>query len=545
LSHRGVRQLAYQEGPNATVSVWESEAGRSLKVNGKADASDHGDMDTQVLVGLAPAAARPHPRSAFVIGWGSGVSAGVVAAVPGMERVRAVEIEPAVLAMDRYFRHVNDSALLKPNVQVVVDDARSALQLSRDRYDIIVSEPSNPWLAGIATLYTPEFYRIARSRLADDGVFSQWIQLYQLPLPVVAGIVKNLHAVFPHVQVWFGGSSDLVVLAAPQPIAFDGAWLEALLAPGTRVGQQARDWLGVREPGDLLGHYVLGPAGLPRLLEHANLTHRDDHPQLEYVAARRFLDFPGGAILDSLIELGRAGAAEEGRTPELLARAFAARRGDPRGLQFVEAAHRADPQNTEWRTHLALVHLNGRDTTYAETTLARVLAREPGHAAALLAAGQIAAARRNRPRAEALLARALAAAGDSVQAHAWLALVRADAQDWSRAAEAARRAMAGPRRHSFRRPFPYATLGDALAAFATAGPLPLADSLVTAAIALQPGWSRLRALRASTALRGHRCEAAFDEFVELLEFGIDRPDWPGLVDNCRQERLAVRERSSS
>jgi hypothetical protein len=105
--------------------------------------------------------------------------------------------------------------------------------------------------------------------------------------------------------------------------------------------------------------------------------------------------------------------------------------------------------------------------------------------------------------------------------------------------------MAGPRRHSFRRPFPYATLGDALAAFATAGPLPLADSLVTAAIALQPGWSRLRALRASTALRGHRCEAAFDEFVELLEFGIDRPDWPGLVDNCRQERLAVRERSSS
>src|SRR5438874_2561174 len=173
LAHRGVRQLAFKEGWNATISLWESGPGRTLKVNGKADASDHGDMDTEILLGLAPAAARPGAARALVIGYGSGVTTRVLADVPGMERVRVVEIEPAVLAMSRFFLHVNDTVLARSNVSVAVDDARSALQIDRARYDVIVSEPSNPWLAGVATLYTPEFFRIVRGRLTDEGVFCQ------------------------------------------------------------------------------------------------------------------------------------------------------------------------------------------------------------------------------------------------------------------------------------------------------------------------------------------------------------------------------------
>src|SRR5207244_3036860 len=176
LAHRGSRQLMYAEGWNATVSVWDGITGRTLKVNGKADASDYGDMDTQIMVGLAPVAARPAARTAFVVGYGSGVTARVLSAVPGMQRVRVVEIEPAVLRAARYFLHVNDTVLARPNVSVVVDDARSALQLDSASYDVIASEPSNPWLAGVATLYTPEFFQVVRSRLADDGVFCQWVQ---------------------------------------------------------------------------------------------------------------------------------------------------------------------------------------------------------------------------------------------------------------------------------------------------------------------------------------------------------------------------------
>src|SRR2546426_3330390 len=225
LEHRGVRQLSFREGPNATVSVWEGETGRSLRVNGKVDASDRGDMDTQIMIGLAPGVARPGATSAFLIGQGTGVTTRVLAAAPGMTRVKVVEIEPAVLQMDSFFLRVNDSVLTRPNVHAVVDDARSALQLDRDRYDVIVSEPSNPWVAGIATLYTPEFFRIVKTRLADDGVFCQWIQLYQLPLPIVAGIVRSLREVFPYVHVWFGGTADLVVLASPRPISYDRRWL--------------------------------------------------------------------------------------------------------------------------------------------------------------------------------------------------------------------------------------------------------------------------------------------------------------------------------
>src|SRR6266481_4816400 len=97
LEHRGVRQLSFREGPNATVSVWEGETGRSLRVNGKVDASDRGDMDTQIMIGLAPIVAHPGATSAFLIGQGTGVTTRVLAAVPGMTRVKVVEIEPAVL----------------------------------------------------------------------------------------------------------------------------------------------------------------------------------------------------------------------------------------------------------------------------------------------------------------------------------------------------------------------------------------------------------------------------------------------------------------
>src|SRR2546422_11390643 len=95
LGHRGARQLAYREGRNATVSVWESGPGRSLKGNGKADASDHGDMDTEIMLGLAPVAARPQATTALVIRYRSGVTARLLADRPGSERARLGEIEPS------------------------------------------------------------------------------------------------------------------------------------------------------------------------------------------------------------------------------------------------------------------------------------------------------------------------------------------------------------------------------------------------------------------------------------------------------------------
>src|SRR5258705_1632257 len=129
LEHRGTRQLAFKEGRNTTVSVWENDAGRSLRVNGKVDASDRGDMGRQIMLGLAPVAARHGAPSVFAIGFGSGVTARVLSDVPGMTRVRVVEIEPAVLAMDTLFRHVNRDVLRRARVTAVSGRAPRALRL--------------------------------------------------------------------------------------------------------------------------------------------------------------------------------------------------------------------------------------------------------------------------------------------------------------------------------------------------------------------------------------------------------------------------------
>src|SRR5882672_2227179 len=534
LAHPGVRQLSFREGPNATVSVLEGESGRSLRVSGKVDGSDRGDMDTQVMLGLAPAVARVGATSALVIGYGTGVTAHVLAAVPGVARVKVVELEPSVIQMDSFFVGVNGSVLARPAVRVVIDDARSAFQLDRERYDVIVSEPSNPWVAGVATLYTPEFFRIARDRLSDDGVFCQWIQLYQLPLPIVAGIVRNLRAVFPHVHVWFGGSADLVVLASPRPIRYDRMWLTQLLGPGGQLKAMSHEWLSIENTDQYFGRMLLGDSGVARLMQRANLEHSDNQPRLEFVAARRFLD-PGAAasaVFDSLIQLGRGDA---GTAPFALLRILAMRRSDAGVLPYLDAAHRAQPDVVEWSLRSAGIRLALGDTAQADSLLGAVIARRGAPAPhapsdALQMRGLLAAARK-QPVAPMALREALAAGADTGQVRAALALLAARGSRWGEAASQARGAL-GAAQGTFRHPFPGEFLSQALGQIALDAPPALADSLLSFAVGRRPGSARYRELAAVAALRAGRCEDAAASFVELLDFAMQRDNGPALVREC-------------
>ena len=537
LEHRGVRQLAFREGPNATVSVWEGESGRSLRVSGKVDGSDRGDMDTQIMLGLAPAVARVGATSALVIGYGTGVTAHVLAAVPSVARVKVVELEPSVMQMDSFFVGVNGSVLARPGVRVVIDDARSAFQLDRERYDVIVSEPSNPWVAGVATLYTPEFFRIARARLSDDGVFGQWIQLYQLPLPIVAGIVRNLRTVFPHVHVWFGGSADLVVLASPRPINYDRGWLTQLLGPGGQLNAMSREWLSIDNTDQYFGRMLLGDSGVTRLIQRANLEHSDNQPRLEFVAARRFLD-PGAAadaVFDSLIQLGKGDA---GTAPFALLRILAMRRSDAGVLPYLDAARRAQPDVVEWSIRSAGIRFALGDTAQADSLLGTVIARRgaspsPAHSApsdALQMRGLLAAAR-NQPVAAMALREALAAGADTGQVRAALSLLAARGSRWGEAASQARGALSAAQ-GTFRHPFPGEFLSQALGQIALDAPPALADSLLSFAVGRRPGSARYRELAAVAALRAGRCEDAAVSFVELLDFAVQRDNGPALVRDC-------------
>jgi hypothetical protein len=293
----------------------------------------------------------------------------------------------------------------------VVDDARSALQLDRTRYDVIVSEPSNPWVAGIATLYTPEFFRIARSRLADDGIFCQWIQLYQLPLPIVAGIVRSLREVFPHVHVWFGGTSDLVVLASGRPISYDRQWVAQLLGPGGELHGLGREWLSIDSLDQYFGRMLLGDSGVTRLITRATFDHTDNRPRLEFVAARRFLD-PGAAahaVFDSLMQIG---TRDDGTSPFALLRILALRRGDPGVLPYLEGARRAQPDVAEWSVRMAGIRLAMGDTARADSLLETVLAPGRHLRSDALVMRALLAAVRSRPLATVWLREALAARPD-------------------------------------------------------------------------------------------------------------------------------------
>ena len=152
--------------------------------------------------GLLGALSHPNPRRALVIGLGTGSTAGWLGAVPSIERVDVVELEPLILEVARACAPVNHDVLNNPKVHITIGDARETLLTTRDRYDVIASEPSNPYRAGIASLFTQEYYRAAADRLTDDGVFVQWVQAYEIDTPTLRTIYATLASVFPQVETW-------------------------------------------------------------------------------------------------------------------------------------------------------------------------------------------------------------------------------------------------------------------------------------------------------------------------------------------------------
>jgi spermidine synthase len=212
--------MFYRDGINATVSVQREGGILALRVNGKTDASSYGDMSTQVLLGQLPLLFGPPAKKVLVIGYASGVTTGSVATHGSVERIDAVEIEPAIIEASRWFDDVSGKPLEDPRVHLVLDDARSYLAATRERYDVIISEPSNPWMSGVSNLFTREFFAIVKGALAPRGRLLQWVQLYSLDPPSLASIIAALHGEFAYVYGFadISGSPDLLLLAQDHPL---------------------------------------------------------------------------------------------------------------------------------------------------------------------------------------------------------------------------------------------------------------------------------------------------------------------------------------
>jgi spermidine synthase len=272
--------LVEAEGRESSIALMRNDD-LGLIVNGKSDGSARADAGTQVMAGMLAALMHSRPRTSMVIGLGTGTTAGWLAEVPSMTRVDVVELEPAIVRIARAYASVNRNALANPKVRITVGDGRERLLVSRARYDIIFSEPSNPYRAGVASLYTREFYEAARARLERGGIFAQWVQMYSIDAQTARTIYATLTSVFPNVQTWTTGPGDVVLIASADPIAFDVDTIRARQAREPFRGAIHQAWR-VESAEGLLAHCVGGESVARWFAAGATDLNTDDRPVIEF-----------------------------------------------------------------------------------------------------------------------------------------------------------------------------------------------------------------------------------------------------------------------
>lgn len=279
---RAGRLVYYREGAAATVSVRTVTGSISLAIDGKVDASNAGDMPTQRLLAHVPLLLHPAPRRVAIIGLGSGVTLGSALRHP-IERADTLEISREVVDASRFFERENHAALRDPRSRLIVGDGRTHLALGAAHYDVIISEPSNPWMAGIAALFTREFFEAARARLAPGGILCQWAHTYDISDGDLRSIVATFTSVFPDAALWLVGEGDALLIGSLSPL--EGR-LEGLHTAWARPGVAADlAEVGVHDPSALLTAFIAHGAGLRSYGEGA-IVQRDDEMKLEFSAPR-------------------------------------------------------------------------------------------------------------------------------------------------------------------------------------------------------------------------------------------------------------------
>ncbi|MBE3073131.1 MAG: hypothetical protein IMZ67_09165, partial [Acidobacteria bacterium] len=274
--------LFYEDGAAGTVTVRRVAGTTSLAIDGKVDASSGGDMLTQRLLGHLPLLLHGSPRRVAVIGLGSGVTAGAALRHP-VEQVHILEISREVVRASAFFNAENGEALADPRTRLIVGDGRTHLALTRIPYDVIISEPSNPWMAGMAALFTREFFAAARRRLAPGGLFCQWAHTYDISHADLRSIIGTFVDVFPGASLWLVGEGDILLIGSTAPV---DPWLERLPRNFAQAAVRADlAEVGVHDVFSLLSLYVASGRSLVDYAAGAPLQ-TDDALALEYSAPR-------------------------------------------------------------------------------------------------------------------------------------------------------------------------------------------------------------------------------------------------------------------
>lgn len=305
---QGAEVLYLRDGKTATVAVFEQSGLKAISTNGKPDAALTGmgdepsdDEITMVMAGLLPLTLHKAPERIAVIGWGSGLTTHTLLGSDGPTVVDTIEIEQAMVDGARLYGDRVARAYDDPRSQIHIDDARTFFSTGARKYDVIISEPSNPWVSGVASLFTREFYAFLNRHLAEGGILVQWIHTYELDDQLVGTMLAALAAEFPHAELFLTNTSDLIIVAGQSP---SRALPATLVVPGSELEAELMR-VGVSKPEDISLRYI-GSADIMRTFIRLTgaIPHSDYFPTVSLLAPKARFMQSSSVLLQDLVVNG-------------------------------------------------------------------------------------------------------------------------------------------------------------------------------------------------------------------------------------------------
>jgi spermidine synthase len=297
--------LFYDDDPVSTVAVVDNgvkpipkQDNLSIMVNGKSDSATTGDIYTTKLLAHLPALLARERKEVLVIGLGTGVTAGELTLYPDIEHIDVAEISPAVIAALPYFKDSTYAVHENPKLRILAGDAFRILGRNEKKWDIVISEPSNPWVTGVDLLFTREFYKMVRTHLTSDGMFLQWVQNYAISENTIGMILNTVKQEFPNYRVFWSTAGDLLILASTAPLTLqDVKRAEAVLQKNDRV-RESLGAINLNTIDSLLLREVWTPSFAQKIFSGYDIQTMDQ-PRLHYIAGKDF--FIGKDLYESLI----------------------------------------------------------------------------------------------------------------------------------------------------------------------------------------------------------------------------------------------------
>jgi len=285
-----VKILYYKDGPDATVAVEKLDGvdgplRLSMSINGKVEAgTTSADMGTQLLCSHLGMFVKPDAKDVFVLGLASGITATAPLAYP-IERLDVAENCEPVIEASYLFEDWNCKVLSDPRTKLWVEDGRTVLKLRPQKYDVIITEPSNPWFVGTGSVFSKEYYELAASRLKPGGIMSQWVQLYETQDNVVELILRTFRSVFPYVELWDVGNGDVIMLGAMQPWATGPeVFRKGFAHERVRLDMEM---INIFSPEVLMARQLASQRTAFAIAGDGPIQ-SDHHPVLEYIAPKAF-----------------------------------------------------------------------------------------------------------------------------------------------------------------------------------------------------------------------------------------------------------------